>query len=128
YARSAKVKTLGSVLPDFTGGIFTWVEFKGIRLDALIDFQKGGHLFSLTNTWGKYSGTLAETAEGNIREEGLVLDGVVQTGVDSVGNATSDGTVNTGNIAAVDHFFLDGGYTISAADVYDASYVKFSEL
>ncbi len=128
YATTATVKPLGSVLPNFTGGVSTWVSYKGIRLYALVDFQDGGKIFSMTNMWGKYSGTLKETAEGDIRANGLVLDGVVQTGVDADGNPTSDGTVNTGNIAAVDHFFLDGGYIITAADVYDASYIKLREI
>ena len=129
YARTAKVQPLGSVLPLYNGGFQTWIRFKSIKLNAVVDFQKGGNLFSLTNTWGKYSGTLKETAEGDIRENGLVLEGVNQTGVDPVtGNPTSDGSANTTNISAVDHFFLDGGYVISAADVYDASYVKFREL
>ena len=128
YARTAKVVPLGSVLPDFTGGFTTWFAYKSFRLTGVIDFQDGGKLFSLTNTWGKYSGTLLETAEGNIRENGLVLEGVNQTGVDAAGNPISDGTENTTNIAAVDHFFLDGGYIITAADVYDASYMKFREL
>jgi len=128
YARTAKVKPLGSVLPDYTGGFTTFFAFKSLKLSGVIDFQKGGKVFSLTNTWGKYSGTLAETAEGDIRENGLVLQGVNQTGVDADGNPISDGSANTTNIAAIDHFFLDGGYVISAADVYDASFVKFREL
>ncbi len=128
YARTAKVQPLGSVLPNFTGGVSTTFEFKGFKLFGLIDFQDGGKIFSMTNMWGKYSGTLKETAEGGIRENGLVLEGVVQTGVDAAGNPISDGTVNTTSIAAIDHFFLDGGYVITAADVYDASFVKFREL
>ncbi|MBK6988316.1 MAG: hypothetical protein IPH33_08830 [Bacteroidetes bacterium] len=128
YARTAKVQPLGSVLPNFTGGVSTWFEFKGFRLFGLIDFQDGGKIFSMTNMWGKYSGTLKETAEGGIRENGLILEGVNQTGVDASGNPISDGSPNTTSIAAVDHFFLDGGYVITAADVYDASFVKFREL
>jgi TonB-linked SusC/RagA family outer membrane protein len=128
YAHTATVKPLGSVLPDYTGGVSTWFEFKGFKIFGLVDFQKGGKLFSLTNTFGKYSGTLSETAEEDIRTNGIVLEGVVQTGVDAEGNPTSDGTINTGKIAAVDHFFLDGGFIISAADVNDASYIKFREL
>jgi len=128
YARTAKVQPLGSVLPNFTGGVSTWFEFKGFRLFGLIDFQDGGKIFSMTNMWGKYSGTLKETAEGGIRENGLILEGVNQNGVDEQGNPTTDGTANVTPIAAVDHFFLDGGYVITAADVYDASFVKFREL
>jgi len=128
YAYTATVQPLGSVLPNFTGGVNTWVQYKGVKLFALVDFQDGGKIFSMTNMWGKYSGTLKETAEGDIRTNGIVLDGVVQTGVDADGNAVSDGTVNTGNIAAVDHFFLDGGYIISSADIYDASFIKLREI
>ena len=43
---------------------------------ALVDFQKGGSVHSYSNQWGKYSGTLAETAEGTMREDGVVVDGV----------------------------------------------------
>jgi len=117
YLRSETVKPLGSVLPDYTGGVNTYVSFKGIRLSGLIDFQKGGKVFSLTNVWGKYSGIFAETAEGDIRENGLVNEGVTETGEQ-----------NTTVIAAVDHYFQDGGYVITAADVYDASFVKLREM
>src|SRR5690606_11169652 len=41
YKRTATVTPLGSVLPDYTGGVSTYVTFKGIRLGGLIDFQKG---------------------------------------------------------------------------------------
>jgi|GEM_PF-5603634 len=117
YMRSETVKPLGSVLPDYTGGFNTYVTFKGIRLAGLIDFQKGGKVFSLTNVWGKYSGIFAETAEGDIRENGLINEGVTETGEQ-----------NTTVIAAVDHYFQDGGYVITAADVYDASFVKLREI
>lgn len=117
YMRSETVKPLGSVLPDYTGGVSTYVTFKGIRFSGLIDFQKGGKVFSLTNVWGKYSGIFAETAEGDIRENGLINEGVTETGEQ-----------NTTVISAVDHYFQDGGYVITAADVYDASFVKLREL
>jgi len=128
YLATSDVKPLGSIFPDFTGGVSTYLSFKGLKLYALFDFQKGGKLFSLTNTWGKYSGTLAETAEGGIRENGIIVDGVVANGTDVNGNPTSDGTKNTTSIAAIDHFFVNQGYVITAADVYDASFVKFREL
>ena len=117
YKRTATVTPLGSVLPDYTGGVSTYVTFKGIRLGGLIDFQKGGKVYSLTNVWGRYSGIFAETAEGDIRENGLINEGVTETG-----------EANTTVISAVDHYFQDGGYVITAADVYDASFVKLREL
>lgn len=128
YLRTAKVQALGSVLPDYTGGFSTWLAYKGIRLNAQFDFQKGGKIFSMTNMWGKYSGTLAETAEGDIRENGLVVDGIAISGYDDNGNPISSGVSNTDTITAVDHFFANQGYVITEADVYDASFLKFREL
>ncbi len=128
YVPTADVKPLGSVLADFTGGVSTTLSWKGLSAYFLFDFQKGGHLFSLSNTWGKYSGTLKETAEDGIRENGLIVDGVTFTGYDAEGNAITDGSPNSVSIAAVDHFFLNQGYVIAKADVYDASFVKFREF
>ncbi len=128
YERTPTVVPLGSVLADFTGGVSLWASYKGFKLYTLFDFQKGGNIFSMTNMWGKYSGTLAETAEGDIRENGIDVTGVALTGYDEQGNALSDGTEVTVNVPAVDHFFVNQGYIIGAADVYDASFIKFREL
>jgi outer membrane receptor protein involved in Fe transport len=127
YIPTNEVKPLGSVLADFTGGVSTTLSWKGITAYFLFDFQKGGHLFSLSNTWGKYSGTLKETAANGIRENGIIVDGVAAV-KDPDGNWVSTGQKNTVSIAAVDHFFNNQGYVIAAADVYDASFVKFREF
>ncbi|MBA4058417.1 MAG: SusC/RagA family TonB-linked outer membrane protein, partial [Marivirga sp.] len=58
-------KNLGSILPDFTGGITNTFSFKGFSLFALVDFQKGGKLFSRTSETGIYSGLMIETVGNN---------------------------------------------------------------
>jgi len=136
------VKPLGSVLPDFTGGVSSTFSYKGVSLFLLFDFQKGGKLFSLSNQWGKYSGTLAETVintevngvTDNIRNHGIVVEGtnVLTDGngnyvLDADGNYQSDGTANEVAISAQDHFDANQGYNIHAADIYDASFIKFRE-
>lgn len=136
------VKPLGSVLPDFTGGFSSTFSYKRISLFLLFDFQKGGKLFSLSNQWGKYSGTLEETVietdvngvTDNIRNQGIIVEGsnVLRDGngdyvLDADGNYQSDGTENTTVLDAQSHFFLNQGYVINAADVYDASFIKFRE-
>ncbi|BDS10199.1 SusC/RagA family TonB-linked outer membrane protein [Aureispira anguillae] len=126
YAKTDDVEALGSVLADFTGGISTTLSYKGISLYLLFDFQSGGKVFSLTNQWGKYSGMLAETAENGIRENGIVVDGIAAT-QDADGNWVSSGQPNTTNVDAQTHFFANQGYVIKAADIYDASFVKFRE-
>lgn len=126
YAKTDEVEALGSVLPDFTGGVTTTLSYKGISLYLLFDFQSGGKVYSLTNQWGKYSGMLAETAEGNIREDGIVVSGMTAT-QDADGNWVPTGQQNTTTITAQQHFFSNQGYSIKAADIYDASFVKFRE-
>lgn len=139
---TSEVKALGSVLADFTGGVSSTFSYKGFSLFVLFDFQKGGSLFSLSNTWGKYSGTLAETVQetnvngttGNIRDQGIIVDGVNVAKddngdyiLDADGNYTSNGTANATVVDAQTHFFLNNGYVVNRADVYDASFVKFRE-
>jgi hypothetical protein len=118
YLSTDEVVPIGTILPDFTGGVNTTLQYKNISLFALVDFQKGGSIHSYSNQWGKYSGTLAETAENNIREEGIVVDGVY----------ASTGETNTSVIDAQSHFFYNQGYVIHAADQYDASFIKLREM
>lgn len=117
YQRSAEQKVLGSVLPDYTGGVTNSFRYKGISLNALIDFQKGGSFFSTTQMFGRSSGILEESAEGSIREDGVIAEGV-----------KADGTPNDKVVDAPTHFLNNGGYRINAADVIDASYIYLREM
>lgn len=138
YLSTSTVQPLGSILPDFTGGVSTLLTFKGLSLSALFDFQKGGHIFSETNMWGEYDGTLAITADNNIRVNGLVVPGVQQAFdgsgnpiLDAKGNPTSNGKANTTNISAINYYQNGSGngfYGPTRANVYDASFVKLREL
>jgi hypothetical protein len=136
YLSTDEVVPLGSILPDFTGGVYNELRFKNFTFSALIDFQKGGSLHSYSNQWGKYSGTLAETATGNIREDGIVVDGMTATWVEddlSTENIDESGYISSGDentveIDAQSHFFYNQGYIIHAADQYDASFVKLREM
>ncbi|SFU72489.1 SusC/RagA family TonB-linked outer membrane protein [Pontibacter akesuensis] len=116
YARSDEQKVIGSVLPDFNGGVTNTFRYKGLSLSALIDFQKGGDFFSTTQMFGRYSGMLEETAAGNIREEGVIAPGVME-----------DGSPNTTAVDAETYFYVNGGYRMHAMDVLDASYIYLRE-
>ncbi len=58
-------KDLGSILPDYTGGVLNTLNFKGIELRAMVDFQVGGQFFSTTRMFNAYSGLGAETVGDN---------------------------------------------------------------
>ncbi len=126
YIPTATTVPLGSVLADFTGGISTSITYKSLSLGLLFDYQSGGKLFSLSNMWGKYSGLLEETVANNIRENGTIVPGVYEEGTIINGEDVS-GKPNASVVGAIDHFFANQGYVIAAADLYDASFIKFRE-
>ena len=104
---------LGSPQPDWSGSLRSRMRYGGFEIGLLFDARMGGHIFSATNLWGSYAGTLTSTIEG--RENGMVI-----AGVDSV-----SGTPNTTSVSAEDYFHSLAA--ISEAFVYDASYAKLRE-
>lgn len=120
YARYKKEsnKVIGNAMPDWTGGIRNTFSYKGFSLNFLIDIRKGGDVFSTDMFYGLATGVYAETAEGDIREKGLVLPGVLE-----------NGTANTYIARNPNDYGAAGGYVIepNKAFVYDGSYVKLRE-
>jgi TonB-linked SusC/RagA family outer membrane protein len=119
YAFSDELVPLGSTLADWTGGLNTTLNYKGINLNVLFSAQYGGELYSLTSTFGKYSGMMQETVEGNIRQQYMVANGVR---MDDDGNYIP----NDIEISPVDFFASMFGH--GKAFVYDASFVKLREI
>jgi len=141
YVRTPGVVPIGDILADYTGGVWSDMQYKNISFSALVDFQKGGSVHSYSNQWGKYSGTLAETVENNIREDGIAVEGVYGTYttnadgeideivyLDAAGEESSSAVTNETVIGAQSHFFYNQGYVVHAADQYDASFVKLREM
>ena len=133
YAASG-LKRIGSALPDYNMGIRNALRYKNFDFSALIDIQKGGNYYSLTHMWAMYSGmdekTAMATSDGNtIREDGIVLDGVIATAYDEDGNVTAS-RENDMNISATAYgaYHYHGYGTPSATSIFDASYVKLREI
>ncbi|PQJ69515.1 SusC/RagA family TonB-linked outer membrane protein [Polaribacter butkevichii] len=135
-------ENLGSFQADWKGGITNSFTYKNLSLSFLIDIKKGGNVFSLDTWYGMATGLYPETAGlnelGNPKRDaltsgndsgGIILPGVVQTGTDADGKATSDGTVNTVR-TDMSNFTNALGYinAPNALHVYDAGYVKLREL
>ncbi|HYW95612.1 MAG TPA: SusC/RagA family TonB-linked outer membrane protein, partial [Bacteroidales bacterium] len=120
---------LGTIQPDWTGGILNTFAYKNISLRALIDIQHGGSIFSLDQWYGQGTGLYPETVFINdlgnqVRNAndadgggGLILDGV-----------TEDGTQNTTRIEGNDYRYAGWARNPNSAFIYDASYVKLREL
>ena len=117
----------GSVLPDFTGGFINTFSYKNLSLTASIDFQKGGHFFSLSEFWGESSGLLAETAAindkgNNVRDAVADGGGVHSVGVDANGNP-----VDT-YVDAHTWFTQGSANYLAEPYIHGASYVKLRDV
>ena len=125
YMRTDNLVPLGNAMPDWTGGVSSTLNFKGIVASVLVDGQKGGDIFSVSNMFGKYSGMFEETVAGGIRERGVIPTGVVNTGTaESPQYASYEDEV--GAAIPADAFF-GGLYGRDEFFVYDASFIKLRE-
>jgi hypothetical protein len=117
---------LGSFMPDWIGGINNSFRLGDFSLSFLIDWQKGGNIFSLDQWYGVGTGLYAETADNNDlgNQERLPVDeggGIILPGV------LEDGSPN--DIRIESDIFAQGWVVSPHAQmVYDASYVKLREL
>ena len=119
---------MGSILPDFTGGIFnSFTIMKLINVSASIDFQKGGKFFSLSEMWGQYSGLLEETAALN--DNGVnVRDAIADGGGVHVQGVDVDGNEYDNYVDAYTYFSQFNSNTIASPYVHDADYIKLRDL
>ncbi len=122
---------VGYVNPDWIGGIRNTVTYKRFALSALIDFRKGGKIFSMTKAIGQKTGILEATVKDGIRENGIIVDGVYEEGamVDINGDGTDEdvgGQPNQTLVSAQTYW----GASRNWADlsIIDGSFIKFREL
>jgi hypothetical protein len=108
---------LGSVTPDWTGGITNTFNYKGFNLNFLTDVRMGGKFFS-TTAWHSYpTGSYAVTTQNNVRENGLIVDGVF-----------GDGKPNNVRVSAQDYYGGDWMWNNHEYSILDGSYVKLREV
>lgn len=115
-------KILGDIQPDWTGGITLDLKYKFIGLNTIIDGKKGGSVYSMTTTWGRYSGVLEETLLG--RETGIVGEGVKNIGSSDAPNYVTNDIVvraESYNKAAYSNAVAEGS-------VFDASFIKLRQI
>ncbi|WBL26178.1 SusC/RagA family TonB-linked outer membrane protein [Zunongwangia sp. HGR-M22] len=120
---------LGNVLPDFTGGMSHYLQYKNLSLSFDIDFQKGGKIFSTTKMFNAYSGLSTETVGNNNLGNPLrdpVTDGANSGGVFIEGVDENSGEPVSYHVDAQTYY---ESYMFGLAEewLYNNSYVKLRQ-
>ncbi|MDH6356812.1 SusC/RagA family TonB-linked outer membrane protein [Parabacteroides sp. PF5-9] len=119
-AKSSQV--VGDVTPDWLAGLHNEFTYKEWTVGFLLDFRKGGDIYSLSQGFGSYTGIYDYTAAGDIRENGVIVGKNVLT--DKVFK-DADGNINDVVVNAED--FFGNYYSIVEMAVMDGSYLKLRE-
>jgi len=123
YLSTTDVVPIGNYLPNWNAGINNNFKYKSFDFGFLIDIQNGGQLFSTTNMWGNYSGILEESAANNIRENGVVLDAVV-----NVGTAAAPVYVKNTRQISAQRYTADFYSGPASQNIFDTDYIKLREV
>lgn len=125
YERSGTPQKVGSIIPDFNGGIMNTFNYKGITFSALIDFQSGGLVYSYANRFAASAGQMPQTA--GLNDKGNPMrDDVADGGGIRAEGVFVDGTEN--NIYVDPRSYFRDLRNFQEEYMYDASFVKLREL
>jgi len=113
---------IGDVTPKWLGGLRNEFAYKNLSLGFLLDMRWGGDIFSLSQSFGTYTGIYSYTAAGDLRENGVILGKNYMT--DKVFK-TSDGKINDVTVNAQDFFRYY--YNCRQLAIIDGSYLKLRE-
>ncbi len=144
FYRTSENVILGNVMPDFMGGLRNSFTFGNWDLSALVDFRKGGDMFSVTYWFGAYSGVIEETAAinpngKNVRDPledggGILADGIMGK-LDSDGNVMyTDADGNevaepmTNSVYGDGQTYFEDHWGKNELGIFDASFVKLREI
>lgn len=117
YAQKGERIKLGSMTPDWYGGITNKFRYKNFSISSLISIQQGGEFYSYGRAYRTFFGTDARSLEG--RETGYVMDGINE----------NTGFVNdTPADTMLTHYSNIFTNEVATDQVLDASNVKFKEL
>ena len=117
YAQKGERTKLGSITPDWYGGITNKFRYKNFSVSTLISIQQGGEFYSYGRAYRTFFGTDARSLPG--RETGIIADGINE----------NTGFVNTTPAdAMLTHYSDIFTNEIATDQVLDASNIKFKEL
>jgi TonB-linked SusC/RagA family outer membrane protein len=115
-------KVVGNYNPDWIGGLQNRFSYGAFDLSVLVDGQKGGDIFSVTNWFGEYAGVLKSTLKG--REVDWDDPGYLNKGV------LPDGRVNgvDADVRILSQERFEDNWGKQELSVDDATYMKLREV
>ncbi|MCW1147390.1 SusC/RagA family TonB-linked outer membrane protein [Flavobacterium lacisediminis] len=124
--RTADYKILGKATPDYIINYNTAVEFKGVRLAAVMDYRTGHQFWAGTKDWLSWSGHLYESAE-NGRSGFIFPNSAIET---APGVYTENTSVVTGGSTYTSYlnYFSNEYRAVTENMVLDATAFKVREL
>ena len=142
-ARPSEVEYVGCIHPDWKAGLYNEINYKNIRLTALIDGVKGGIIYS--QTWFKSAeqGKLKYTLNGRMPGTALYIDGsdprLAAAGLHQISGmyTVAPGVVDNGDgtyspntqIVTVSNYYLESVRAANAeANTHDGSFIKLREV
>ncbi len=142
--RTDEQVVIGNGQYDWTGGMASTLNYKGISFRAVLDVKWGADILSMTNMkmyqYGTHIATLEGREEWAKSEEERIAAGVSVDSWVATGGYLGDGVVNTGTeenpvweknsvyVNPKDYYSYLTNNMIMSPYVYDASYVKLREL
>ncbi|MFH1762986.1 MAG: SusC/RagA family TonB-linked outer membrane protein, partial [Gemmatimonadota bacterium] len=121
--RDTNRSVLGNYNPDWIGGLQNRFSYGAFDLSVLVDGQRGGDIFSVTNWFGEYAGVLESSLRG--REDDFCTPGIVVDGVLPDGSINGDG-VN--DVTVCPQSYFGRNYGNQEASIDDATYLKLREV
>lgn len=121
--RDPERRVLGNYNPDWIGGVSNRFSYGPVEFSVLVDGQKGGDIFSVTNWFGEYAGVLESTLRGrenDFCDPGIVVEGYLPDGTWN-GDGVDDQTV-------CPETYFGRNYGNQEAGIDDATYLKLREV
>lgn len=112
-------RVVGNINPKWVGGWNNEIRWKNLTASALLDFHRGGNIFSVTNMFGQETGVLKETLNG--RQVDWNNPGILVHGIDQ-----ATGKENTIRVTSENYY--QSNFRNAEWNTYDDSYVKLREL
>ena len=114
---------MGNVNPDWLAGLSMDFQWKRLSFGFMLDFRKGGDVFSVSQMFTSYTGQYDYTAANGVRENGVVFGKDIFQDRSFVKEDGSKNDIVVDPYTAFANFYSNRSFC-----VFDGSYLKLKDL